>query len=514
MNEEFKPLFQLKKLFLWLALILIFGVGLVIRVYDYDDPLLDFHPTRQLHSALMARGMYYENLTTVPEWQRDMAVRQWKAEGVIELPFVEWLAAQTYKLAGGAYLWIPRLYSILFWMLGGVAMFLLARELAGMDGALVAALYFLILPYGAIASRSFQPDPLMTALIVFAYWGMVRWQRTPTWKWVLVAGVFSGLAILCKAVAAFFIAPAWLGLILTTMDLKKAFKDPQVWALGLLTVVPYGIYHIYGYYIAGYLQSQYSLRFFPQLWKDPVFYLRWNGEISSVVGFEWFLMSILGLLAIRKKQHRVMFLAALAGYFVYGLTLSYHISTHDYYQLPLIPIVAVGLAAGAAALFEKLASHEPRWLSLILVTGVLVYALTIKAWDVRVTLKKNDYRNEAAFWEEISQKIGGASVIGLTQDYGYRLAYWGWASSENWMTSGDFNYRVLAGQEFDMDSLFKETTEGKDYFVVTIMDELDRQPALKSLLEKNCAVFDKGGGYIIYDLKNPPAAKPAASVKQ
>jgi hypothetical protein len=82
------------------------------------------------------------------------------------------------------------------------------------------------------------------------------------------------------------------------------------------------------------------------------------------------------------------------------------------------------------------------------------------------------------------------------------------------MTSGDFNYRALAGQEFDMDSLFNETTEGKDYFVVTIMDELDRQPALKSLLEKNCAVFDKGGGYIIYDLKNPPAAKPAAGVKQ
>ena len=88
MNDEFKPLFQLKKPLLWLALILIFGVGLVIRVYDYDDPLLDFHPTRQLHSALMARGMYYQNLTSVPEWQRDMAVRQWKAEGVIELPFV------------------------------------------------------------------------------------------------------------------------------------------------------------------------------------------------------------------------------------------------------------------------------------------------------------------------------------------------------------------------------------------------------------------------------------------
>ncbi len=34
-------------------------LGLGIRLLDLTDPPLDIHPTRQLHSALMARGMYY-----------------------------------------------------------------------------------------------------------------------------------------------------------------------------------------------------------------------------------------------------------------------------------------------------------------------------------------------------------------------------------------------------------------------------------------------------------------------
>ena len=58
-------------------------LGLAIRFYDLTDAPLDFHPTRQLYSALKARGMFYENLETVPEWQRDFAVHQWKLQGYV-----------------------------------------------------------------------------------------------------------------------------------------------------------------------------------------------------------------------------------------------------------------------------------------------------------------------------------------------------------------------------------------------------------------------------------------------
>ena len=74
------------------AIIFIFLVGLGIRFYDISDAPLDFHPTRQLYSALKARGMYYQNLETAPEWQRELAVQQWKIQGLIEPPVMERLS--------------------------------------------------------------------------------------------------------------------------------------------------------------------------------------------------------------------------------------------------------------------------------------------------------------------------------------------------------------------------------------------------------------------------------------
>ena len=48
------------------ALIIILSLGLAIRLYDLTDLPLDFHPTRQMLSALKARGMYYQTLTDAP----------------------------------------------------------------------------------------------------------------------------------------------------------------------------------------------------------------------------------------------------------------------------------------------------------------------------------------------------------------------------------------------------------------------------------------------------------------
>ncbi len=157
------------------AIIIIFLVGLGIRFYDFSDAPLDFHPTRQLYSALKARGMYYQNLESAPEWQRELAVQQWKIQGLIEPPVMERLSSFLYQILGGEDLRIPRFFSIFFWFLGGIALVFLTKELTDENGAVFALILYMVTPYTAIASRSFQPDPLMVALMVFALWGLVRW---------------------------------------------------------------------------------------------------------------------------------------------------------------------------------------------------------------------------------------------------------------------------------------------------------------------------------------------------
>jgi hypothetical protein len=489
---------------LYTLLLLIFAAGIFIRVYDLTDAPLDFNATRQLHSALIARGMYYIDLQGAPQWQRDIAYIQWQGGGLIEPQIMEHLAAWTYKLAGSDYLWIPRLYSIFFWVLGGVFLYFLARDLTNEDGGVIAAAFYLILPFGAIASRAFQPDPLMVCMIVIGLWAQVRWQRHPTWAWTVAAGLLSGLAIYVKSVAVFYIAGSLAGIILGGMGIRKAVRDPKVWALGVLAVLPYGIYHYYTMYVLHSLEDQFALRFFSSLLANGVFYLQWIGQIKAVTGYGFFLAAVIGTFAFPKRWSRAMFLGLWAGYFAMGVTLNYNTSTHDYYHLPMIPIAALCLGAIAAAVLQHV-----RWPGMNLVVygvivGVLALGITTTSWDVRVTLKRDDYRHEPAYWQKLGEKLRGkGSIVALTHDYGYRIGYWGWTPIQNWMTSGDMNLRTMAGATYDERQLFEEATAGKDYFLVDLLGELDHQPVLKDILYNHYTLVDQGDGYVIFDLHQP-----------
>ena len=489
------------RLIKFFLLVFLFGLGMLIRFYDFTDYPLDFHATRQLHSALIARGMYYENLDNAPEWQREIALAQWKAEPHVEPQILERLVAMTYQILGSELLWVARLYSILFWIIGGFFLYLLAKDLAGEQGALVSLIFYLFLPYGALASRSFQPDPWLVCMIITALWSMNYWVKEKTWKRALLAGLLSGLAILVKSTAVFFIGGAWLGIVLSDPGLLKALRSKQVWSIAILSILPYIFYHIYGVYLAGFLQQEFNLRFFPEMWSDLVFYLQWNGEISSVIGFAWFLLALMNTLLVKKDSLRGMMYGLWAGYFIYGLTLPYHIATHDYYQLPLIPVVALGLGAGSQVLFNNLKTRKK--LAVPAIAAILLFAIVIKSWDVRVTLKRDNYQNEVTFWQQLGERIDhDAEIVGLTQDSGVRLAYWGWVNATQWLSSSDFNLRSLAEQQYDIKELFEDTIKGKDYFIVTMFQELEAQSELKELLS-GYAIYEDGGDYIIYDLHQP-----------
>ena len=105
---------------LWSLLVgLLFIAAFGLRLYHIDGPPMDFHPTRQYHSAVMARGYYFEASDSAPEWKRELAILNERREGIIEPPSVEVMAFLAYRAVGGEHLWIPRLLSAVFWLKGG-----------------------------------------------------------------------------------------------------------------------------------------------------------------------------------------------------------------------------------------------------------------------------------------------------------------------------------------------------------------------------------------------------------
>ncbi|RJP55574.1 MAG: hypothetical protein C4583_00375 [Anaerolineaceae bacterium] len=510
-----------------LILIVIFVAAIGIRLYDLTDLPLDFHPTRQLFSALKARGMYYETLPNAPAEQREFAIQQGKLRATIEPEIIERLTVFTWKFTGEQ-LWVARIYSSLFWLIGGIFIYLLARDIFSRDAALFTIAFYLLLHYAVIASRSFQPDPLMVALILGFWWAVNRWAknigmehnseltakhaknakkelnlgdlRGSNWFLVILASLLGGVAIFVKLNAAFFVIGGALGAMLGRASLRDLLRNKQVWTMAALGILPGLGWVVYGL-SRGFLGQQFGGRFMPELFLLPNFYLGWAGMLDNVLGLFTFALALLGLLLVDSKPTRSFLLGLWGAYLAFAIFFDYHISTHDYYSLPLIPIAALTLTPLADAILVRMTEAAERSrVTRVLAASILTFCLLAALWTSRVALKSADYRPQAAFWNQIGETVRGHRVVALTQDYGLPLAYWGWTGAANWPDSSDIEYHALRGGGQTFEKYFDRLTKNKDIFLVTDLADLKRQPDLQTRLSE-FAIFAEGDGYIIYDLQ-------------
>ncbi|OGO25468.1 MAG: hypothetical protein A2Y54_05815 [Chloroflexi bacterium RBG_16_51_16] len=504
--------------YLWVIFFLLIFLGFGIRLYDLTDLPLDFHPTRQLLSAHKARGILYQDQPGIPDWQREFAIQQWKVRAAVEPEVLEHLVAYTYRFTGEQ-LWVARIYSSLFWTIGGIFLFLLAQKLFSEVGALAALAIYLFNPYAIIASRSFQPDPLMVMLIILFWWAVWNYAEIlPAvtfggknddiantarlrWTWAILAGIFGGLAIYIKFVAAFFVVGGGLGALLGRQPLRRLLSQPEIWTMVGLGILPGLSYLIYGTLVQKFLGQQFGGRFFPAMFLDPSYYLGWVSVLDLVIGGTLLMAALLGIFFIETKTVRQFLVGLWVAYLLFGLYFNYHISTHDYYSLPLIPIAAVSAAPVADYIIKGISKQaDPKWKQLIL-AGAICLGILFPMWNMRTRLRSADYRPEANVWNQIGSKLGtDAKVVALTQDYGMRLAYWGWLAPVPWPSAGDIFYHSARGSQVTFDEQFERLTRGQDYFLVTDFEEYNHQPQLAQKLNSEYQILYEGDTYVVFDL--------------
>jgi hypothetical protein len=263
----------------------------------------------------------------------------------------------------------------------------------------------------------------------------------------------------------------------------------------VLGILPGAAWLVYGVYITDFLSAKFEGRFIPALLIAPSFYLSWMSMLNIVIGGALLALALLGLFFYRQ---RIFIISLWAAYLIYGFFFDYHISTHDYYSLMIIPIAVLSLAPFADLILPQANS---RW-SKVFLLFIFGFGIFATAWGIRSQLKETDYRPETDMWAGIGQTLGPrAKITALTQDYGARLEYWGWEKAVIWPSYGDLVYHVgLKGADKEFETLFANLTTRSDFFLVTMPDELNRQPELKERLARY-PVFAEGEGYIIYDLK-------------
>jgi hypothetical protein len=493
----------LSRRLLVVSLVIIFSLGAVLRLIDLDDPPLDFNPTRQLRSAIIARGIYYEHTPDPDPQKRDQAISQMQSMERLEPPILELMVALTYRLIGRETLWVSRIFTVLFWLVGAWILYVLGRRMASPWAVLVGVGYYLFLPFSIRASRSFQPDPGMAMFILLTAWALFRWSSERSWKWAILAGVFGGATAYLKAAGIFFVGGMAIAMSILSednpecglnrghpdrkiiRDTIRVFRNPQLWVMMILIVLPALLYYLLGTggQAAGYSSSWTIVSRWREV-LDPSFYIRWMIRVDDILMISLVMAGFIGTL-VSKGKTRALLWGYWGGYLLFGLTFPYHIVTHDYYHLPLIGLVSLSLMLLADLIIDKISKRGRGPQVLFASTIVLFFAYN--GWISLSILLAQDFRYHPSYWQEVGNSIpADAKAIGLTQDYGYRLMYYGWRKIALW---------PLDGKSAD----FEEIAADASYFVVTAKNQLTGE--LSGYLEDHFPVYAQGSGYLIYDLR-------------
>ena len=299
--------------------------------------------------------------------------------------------------------------------------------------------------------------------IILSIYALFRWSEKQSWKWVIASGILAGIAVLTKAVAAYVISGAAVAMVIYTLGriqsdsgkseplikrflafIKRILLNPQVWTMAVLMIAPVTMYYMSRGDRASSYFSSWTLAL-SHLLLEPGTYVRWLRLVESLMGLAVLLVALLGVLIARPRS-RSLLIGLWIGYFVYGLFLPYQMYTHNYYHLELLPIIALSMVSIVEIVVSKLA-HQPKvWRVLAVVISITVMLYT--AWFSTFSLYIEDHRNERAYWEEIGALLpSDGKIIGLTQDYGYRLMYYGWRKIILWPPRGEFKLAKLRGNE-------------------------------------------------------------------
>jgi hypothetical protein len=269
----------------------------------------------------------------------------------------------------------------------------------------------------------------------------------------------------------------------------------------------------------GRLSGQADLSFRPVLLQTQYFWLNWRKLLVHVAQGDLPLAAAaIGVCFARRGRARRTLIVLWLSYLAYGATFTYHINSHDYYQLPCVPIIALSLAA----LAERL-----RWLSrnrpghrIQNTLGKLVrVALTAgSVWLAFATLEaierdayprthRDSNRRHDTRYQEIGRSVQHSlHTVFLTSDsYGGPLMFYGELAGWYWPTHRDIHNAANRGKpRFDpVQRLVDLRAQGAEFFVSSPPDELPKQPTLFKLLRHDYPLRTRTDDYLIFDLRRP-----------
>lgn len=348
-----------KKEFVILFLILFFGF--TARLYKFNAPIADWHAWRQVDTSAVSRFFVkdgfdvfhprYYDLSNVPSGVHENP----QGYRFVEFPFYNLAQALPYKIIDILTIeeW-GRIVTIFSSLLSATFLYLIVKKHLDSRAGLFAAFFFTFIPFNIYFGRTILPDSSTVAAFLATIYFFGRWIDKESSKLnFFISLVFAAVSVLLKPFSVFFFLPI---IFLAYAKYGKDFlKNKKLWIFAILSVLPFVFWRIWmlqfpgGIPQSGWLLNGNNIRF-----KGAFFHWIFAERIANLILGYWGLpLLIIGILLKFPRKNYLFFLTFLASSLLYLVVIATGNVQHDYYQILIMPSIAIFLALGTNFLWEN-----------------------------------------------------------------------------------------------------------------------------------------------------------------
>jgi hypothetical protein len=466
-------------------LIVVFILAFILRTYKINNPVADWHSWRQADTAAVARNFAKDGINLLyPQAHNFFKQNPSDLDNpqrlfLNEFPLYNAAVAVVYNFFGINEVY-ARLVSVFFSSLTAVFLYLVVKYFSSKIVAGLSAIFFAILPYSIYYGRVIMPDPTFIFFSVLSLYLITIWLKKDSFILAIMSGISLALAMLVKPYAIF------LGLPIAYLILKKwglkAFKKPEIYLFALLSLIPLALWrrhinlHPEGMFGSEWLLNATNIRFKGSFFRWIIFD-RMNRLIFATGGFVLFW---LGLVAKRAKKEGLFYLFWLVSAAIYISVFAMGNVTHDYYQMPLVPIGCIYMAKGFEFLIKNGENFFSRLINISAALVLLVLMMAFGWYEVRgfFNINRPEIVQAGQAVDKLTPK--DAKVIApYNRDpaFLYQTNRNGWSGLRN------------------LDELNQYIANGATYLAAVDFDQIT------NLLLEECETLNQTDQFIIFDLQ-------------
>ncbi|UPT72502.1 MAG: glycosyltransferase family 39 protein [Elusimicrobiota bacterium] len=399
------------------------GLSVLVHLVGLGAPSLDYHHHRQVNTASIARNYARED-RPVHRPRVDWEGPEDRLAAT-ELPLYMYALGKLWPLFGLGETW-GRVLSLLASLLTALLLFLIFERELGREPAFYGALLFSVSPLEIYFGRTVQPEAtaLLGLVAALYFWDLSLEKRRPWWA-VAVAAAAAFVSVGHKLPYAHVFIPL---LALTWRRLGgRTWADVRMWAAGLVSmglVLAWYRWASTGVYVVPTRSAEFASLFDYGRTLYFAQFLLASRFIELVTTYGGLVLFLVGARRLFVGQRDPFWLAWFFGALAHLLALGDYAHAHDYTALPLVPVAAGIMGAGAAGLRAS-KMEWARAAAVLLMLAVPVHsALRIRHWyrqGLDYLARAGEAANAVSLEDDLFVACGAAPSVLL-----YRLDRRGW----------------------------------------------------------------------------------------